>query len=342
MKAKMYTKPHPIYIGNKTIGFNEPCFIIAEAGISHGGDPETAVSLVDIAVSAGADAVKFHSFIADDLSNPGSYRDSIKQYELSSDFYKTLHHYCIKQGIIFLSTPYTIQSLDVLDPLVPAYKIASGDINNTPFLEAVARRDKPIILSTGMSYFSEVKSALETIRNINPVAEVIILHCTSQYPCPPSDVNLRAMMTLRDNFNCLVGYSDHTVGIEASLLARAMGASVIEKHFTTLDALPDSPDYETSLLPIALADLVSEIRRVESVLGSDIKQPTSHELVNQSIFRKSLVAKRDIPPNSIISRDDIVIKRPGSGISPDLIRLLIGSKSSKFIKKDSLFTPQEK
>ena len=193
-----------------------------------------------------------------------------------------------------------------------------------------------------MSFFSEVKSALETIRNINPIAEVIILHCTSQYPCPPSDVNLRAMMTLRDNLGCLVGYSDHTVGIESSLLARAMGASVIEKHFTVLDALPDSPDYETSLLPIALADLVSEIRRVESVLGSDIKQPTSHELVNRPIFRKSLVASRDIPSNSVISRDDIVVKRPGSGIPPDLIRLLIGSKSSKFIKKDSLFTLQEK
>ena len=340
-----------IKIENKLIGENKPCFIIAEAGVNHNGSLELAKKLVDAALEAGADAVKFQTFKSENFvtqnadmagyqqKNTGekqSQFEMLKKLELDYDDFTELKKYCDEKGIIFLSCPHTEDALDFLEPLVPAYKIGSGDLNNLPFLEKAAKKNKPIILSTGMSSLEEVKKAVETIKKAGN-EDIILLHCVTNYHCPFEEVNLRSMLTLKKEFNLPAGYSDHTLGITASIAAVAMGAEALEKHFTTDKNLP-GPDNGLSLEPKELKEMVKAVKDVEKALGTGIKEPTEKEKEFKEIVRKSIVAKRDIPIGTEITSDMLIIKRPGIGIKPEDIDKVAGRKTKTNIKKDQLIS----
>jgi len=343
-----------IKIGNKLVGINQPTFIIAEAGVNHNGSLELAKKLVDAAKEAGADAVKFQTFKSEDLvakdvemadyqkKNIGkkeSQLDMLRKLELSYEDFKELKNYCDKKEIIFLSTPHTRDAADFLDRLVPAFKIGSGDLTNLPFLEKIAGKRKPIILSTGMATLDEVKEAVDIIK-AKGNDQIILLHCTTSYPCDKEEVNLRAMETLKQ-LDFLVGYSDHTLGIDVSLMAAKMGAVVIEKHFT-LDKNMEGPDHKASLNPRELKQLVKMLKSKdypkfdETILGSKEKKPTEKEIKISKIVRKSIVAKKDIPKGTIITKKMLSIKRPGTGIKPKELNNIIGETTIKSIEKDSL------
>ena len=341
-----------IRIGNRLIGEGEPCFIIAEAGVNHNGDINLAKKLIDVAKEAGADAVKFQTFKAEELvtrsaekagyqkettpSDESQY-DMIKKLELPEKDFRELFTHARSKDIVFLSTPYDKQSVDLLARLgVPAIKVSSADITNHPLLSRVAAKKLPIILSTGMSTLGEVEEAVGEIVNSGN-EQIILLHCNFNYPARVKDINLRAMNTLRQAFNLPVGYSDHTMGIEVSLAAVALGAVVIEKHFTLDRNLP-GPDHRASLEPGELREMVVKIRNVEQALGSPVKQPFGEEVQNREICRRSLVARVDIPQGSIITEEMIDAKRPGTGISPKYIAALVGRKAVSTIKKDDLIT----
>ena len=362
-----------IKIGNKLIGEEEPCFIIAEAGVNHNGSVEMAKKLIDAAKDAGADAVKFQTFKAEGVVTKDAEMDTyqkenigkemtqlemLKELELSYDNFKELKKYCDKRGIVFLSTPHSEDAIDFLEPLVPAYKIESGDITNHPRLEKIAGKGKPIILSTGMSTLDEAKEALQVIKNQGN-SQIIILHCTSNYPCPLDEVNLRAMQTMEKELNCLVGYSDHTLRITVPIAAVALGAVAIEKHFT-LDKNMPGPDHKASLEPSELRDMVYSIRNVEEqlkkgekaegilkkipniekILGDGIKKPTQSEEEIKKTSRKGIVARVDISKESIITADMLTIKRLGVGIEPKNknINKLIGKKAKMDIAKDTVLS----
>jgi N-acetylneuraminate synthase/N,N'-diacetyllegionaminate synthase len=338
-------------IGNKLISERSHCFVIAEAGVNHNSSLKLAKKLVDVAKEAGADAVKFQTFKAEDLvtekgemadyqkKNTGK-RESqlkmLKKLELSQKDFIELKKYCDKKGIILLSTPYTEDAIDFLEPLVPAYKVASGDLTNLPFLEKIARKRKPIILSTGMATLNEVREAVNTIKKAGN-NKIILLHCTTNYPCPLQEVNLRAMLTLKKQFNLPVGYSDHTLGILLPIMAATMGAKIIEKHFTLNKKLP-GPDHKASLEPDELKEMVRTIKDVEKAMGSDIKKLTKSEEKIKKIVRKSIVAKVDIPKGTKITNNMLVIKRPGIGIKPKYLEKIIGRIVKKDIKQDELIT----
>ena len=327
-------------------------FIIAEAGVNHNGNLSLAKRLVDVAKEAGCDAVKFQTFKADQLVSkhaglaeyqkkdrgPGSKNqyELIRKLELSFEQFRELKVYCDQKEIIFLSTPFDFESADRLTQLrVPIFKLSSGEITNVPFLEYVAKKGKPIILSTGMSSLAEVKGAVKAIyhcRNKN----LVLLHCTTQYPTPFSEVNLRAMDTLSKVFNIPVGYSDHTLGIEVAVAAVARGASVIEKHFT-LDRNLSGPDHKASLEPEELKEMVTSIRNIEKSLGDGIKKPAECEQKNIAIVRKSLVAARRISKGELITNDHVAIKRPGYGIAPENLSKVIGLKARIDIDEDEVF-----
>ena len=325
-------------------------FIIAEAGVNHNGEIELAHRLVDIAADAGANAVKFQTFRAEGVSTEeapkadyqirttGSSDNQLgmlRQLELADGHYPALINHCEDRGIMFMSTPHDWAAIDILDRYnVPVFKVGSGDLTNIPFLRRLAQKGRPIILSTGMGSLCEVEEAVEAIRSQGN-QQLILLHCVTNYPAEMSDCNLRAMCTLRQSFQVPVGFSDHTVGIEAALAAVALGAQVIEKHFTLDRSLP-GPDHDASLEPTELLHLVQGIRSVEQAMGDGVKRPKSVEQKIIPVVRKSIVAARDIPAGVVITEEMITTKRPGSGIMPRYWDDITGRIAGVAIARDSL------
>ena len=334
----------------KIINENAPVFIIAEAGVNHNGSIALAKQLIDVAAKAGADAVKFQTFIAEEVVSTDapkaeyqkqttdsneSQLDMIKKLELSKEDHQELMDYAKQKNIMFLSTPFDEKSVDLLIELkVPLIKISSGEITNHPFLKYIAKKGLPIILSTGMSTLEEVAMAVSVIKEAG-CNNLTLLHCTSNYPARVEDCNLLAMKTMSDAFDVPVGYSDHTPGIYVPLAAAAMGACVIEKHFT-LDKNLLGPDHRASLEPIELEEMVHGIRLVEKARGSSMKTLVESELEVRDVTRRSIVAKVDIPAGTVITEDMLTFKRPNIGISPKDRDKIIGQISISNIKKDSL------
>ena len=340
-----------VKIGNKLIGEEEPCFIIAEAGVNHNGSVELAKKLIDTAKDAGADAVKFQTFKVDNVvikdaekaeyqqetTGEGSQYEMIKKLELTEGDFRELADYAEKKDIMFLSSPFDKESVDLLHELdVPAFKVGSGEITNLPLLRYIAKKEKPIILSTGMSTLGEIEEALDVIRS-EGVEDIILLHCVSNYPARIEDVNLRALGTLKQAFKLPVGFSDHTLGITAPIAAVALGACVIEKHFTLDRNLP-GPDHKASLEPDELKEMVKDIREVEKALGNGIKKPTKEEEKIKKVARRSIVAKVDISKGAIITEEMLDVKRPGTGIEPKYLKFIIGRKAKEDIKKDIIIS----
>lgn len=321
-------------------------FIIAEAGVNHNGSIDLAKELIDVAVNAGADAVKFQTFKAELIvsksadkaeyqkktttKNESQY-EMLKKLELTEQMHEVLVHYCKQKNIEFLSTPFDFPSISMLKKLgMKKYKIPSGEITNLPYLRCVAGVAEEIILSTGMSSLAEVRQAFEVLIDAGAGREKItILHATSEYPCPMDEVNLNAMLTLKNELGVDIGYSDHTQGIEVPIAAVAMGAKVIEKHFTISRDLP-GPDHAASLEPDELIAMIQAIRNIEFALGSGEKKATSTELLNLKVGRKSIVAKMNIKKGDLLTEDNITVKRPGCGLNPmDYWDVLIGSCATK-------------
>lgn len=325
-------------------------FIIAEAGVNHNGDIEKAKKLVDIAVIAGADAIKFQTFITENIvcrdackadyqmeltSQNESQFDMLKKLELTPRMHEQLIDYCRKKKIMFLSTPFDIDSLHYLvECKIEIIKIPSGEITNYSFLREVGRIGKKVILSSGMSTMDEVRDAVKVLKD-NGSSDITVLHCNTEYPTPYADVNLRAMLTLKEELQVSVGYSDHTQGIEVPIAAAALGASVIEKHFT-LDRSMEGPDHKASLEPDELQAMVRAIRNIESALGNGEKKPSESEKKNIGIVRKSIVAKCDINAGELFTEDNLTTKRPGTGVSPMLWEQVIGSTAKRKFGADEL------
>jgi N,N'-diacetyllegionaminate synthase len=339
-----------IKIENRYVGEGCPCFLIAEAGVNHNGKLSIAKKLVDVAVSAGADAVKFQTAKAEDVVVDGvqiadyaiknigkniTQLAMIKKLVLPYEDFIILKEYCTKKGIIFLSTPHSIDAIDFLDDLVPAFKIGSGDITNIPALKHAARKGKPIILGTGMSTMLEIKNAIAAVKS-EKNNQIVVLHCTTNYPCPLDEVNLRAMITMQKELGCFVGYSDHTLGVTVPVMAVSLGAVVIEKHFT-LNRNLSGPDHKASLTPDELKTMVQEIRNVETALGSSDKKPTTSEKKIMKLVRKSIVAKGDVEKGIILTKDMLSIKRPGTGLPPTELEKIIGKKTKRCIAQDEIF-----
>ncbi|WKZ71056.1 MAG: N-acetylneuraminate synthase [Melioribacteraceae bacterium] len=327
-------------------------FIIAEAGVNHNGSIELAFKLIDAAKEAGADAVKFQSFKADKLvstkADKAEYQkqttdasesqyEMIKKLELSVDDHKKLLEYCNKIGIQFLSSPFDLESIDLLIELgLGIFKIPSGEITNLPYLKKIGKLDKNIILSTGMADLGEIEDAIDVLTESGTnLKNITVLHCNTEYPTPFEDVNLKAMLTIKNAFKVKVGYSDHTNGIEIPLVAAALGAEVIEKHFT-LDRSMKGPDHKASLEPNELKQMVSAIGNIENALGSGIKKPSNSELKNKPIARKSLVAIKDIKNGEKFTEENVGIKRPGNGISPMRWEEVIGKTARRDFELDDL------
>jgi len=339
-----------IRIDQKLISENSNVFLIAEAGVNHGGDMSIAKKMVDLAVEARADAVKFQAFKTEHLilnniqkapyqktttSASESQYEMLKKLEISREQNLELKKYCANKGIVFLTTPFDEESLDELDDLnLPAYKIASTDTTNLPFLEKVAKKGKPIFLSTGMSYFSEVKLALETLYKHND--NVVLLQCTANYPVQDHEVNLAVINTYRENFNMLLGYSDHSIGVGAAPFAIPMGVKVVEKHFT-FDKSGKGPDHAASLSPEELVDFVKTVRKVEAYMGSKVKQPSDSEMRTRSSLQKCLVARANIKKGEFFSDKNLVAKRTGGvGISPIKMSEIFKMSARKDYKKDEI------
>ena len=325
-------------------------FIIAEAGVNHNGEFELAKKLVDAAVEAGVDAVKFQTFKAEKLvcknAEKADYQkettgrsesqfDMLKKLELTEEMHTQLLGYCREKGILFLSTPFDEESVDYLTGLgMEIMKIPSGEMTNYPYLRKMAQTGKKVILSTGMSDIEEVKAAVAVLKEYGS-NDIAVLHCNTEYPTPYADVNLKAMLTLRDELEIEVGYSDHTLGIEIPVAAVAMGAGIIEKHFT-LDKSMAGPDHKASLEPHELKQMVLAIRNVEAALGDGIKVPSASERKNTAIARKSIVAKYRIEKGQIFTEDNLTTKRPGTGISPMRWNEVIGTVAQRSYDEDEL------
>jgi N,N'-diacetyllegionaminate synthase len=326
--------------------------IIAEAGVNHNGDMDMARQLIDIAADAGADLVKFQTFSADRLvaiharkadyqiqaTGAGeSQHAMIRRLELTRDMHEALIIHCKARGIKFFSTGFDQESIDLLVELgMDRFKIPSGEITNLPYLRHVGSYGKPVILSTGMSTLNEVEAALKVLEKAGTRRDQItVLHCNTEYPTPMVDVNLRAMLTIRDAFGVEVGYSDHTSGIEVAVAAVALGATVIEKHFTSDRNLP-GPDHKASLEPDELKAMVTAIRNIEQALGDGIKRPSASETKNMPIVRKSLVAARVIHAGEVFSEANLAVKRPGTGLSPTRWDEVLGQKAPRNFAPDEL------
>lgn len=327
-------------------------FIIAEAGVNHNGSLELAKKLIDVAVDAGVDAVKFQTFKADKLVSKSAQKadyqkqttsagesqyDMIKKLELDEEAHRTLISYCNEKEIMFLSTPFDHDSIEMLNDFgMPIFKIPSGEITNLPYLRYIGRLGKKVILSTGMADLGEVGEALQVLVEAGtPKRDITILHATTEYPCPIDEVNLRAMLTIRDHFDVEVGYSDHTQGIEVPIAAVAMGACVIEKHFT-LDRNMEGPDHKASLEPQELKAMVLAIRNVSLALGDGIKRPSKSELKNKVVARKSIVAARPIQSGEVLTVDSLTVKRPGNGVSPMRWDQVVGQTALRDYEVDDL------
>lgn len=344
-----------IQIAGREIGPGYPCFIIAEAGVNHNGDMELARRLVDAAVAIGADAVKFQTFKTElvmtreapkaayqrETTGAGeSQFDMVKRLELPPAAFSQLMAYCHEREILFLSSPFDDDSADLLAELdVAAFKIPSGEIPNIPFLARVARNSKPMIVSTGMSDLAEVAAAVGTIREAGN-EQFVLLHCVSNYPADPEDVNLKAMETMAAAFQVPVGYSDHTPGIEVPIAAVAMGACVIEKHLT-LDHDLAGPDHRASLEPEEFEAMVRGIRTVESALGDGRKEPAASEADTAAVARKSLIAASSIPAGTVLTDEHITVKRPGTGLAPGMMHYLLGRVAKVDIPEDSLIALED-
>lgn len=325
-------------------------FIIGEAGVNHNGSFELAKKLVDVAVEAKVDAVKFQSFKAENIVTKVAKRanyqieneggkstqfEMLKRLELSEEEHIMLKNYCNDKGIIFMSSPFDLESVELLERInLDIYKIPSSEIENIPYLRKIGSLKKKVILSTGMSNLEDIDFAVKVLKN-SGCEEVTLLHCTSSYPTAYNEVNLKAMITLKEKFGGNVGYSDHTLGIEVSIAAVAIGASVIEKHFT-LDKNMSGPDHIASLDPRELSLLVEKIRNIEKSLGSSKKQLSENEKNVKMDAGKSLVALKDIDQGELFTEKNLCIKRPGIGISPKKWDNFIGKKSKRGYKKDEL------
>lgn len=324
-------------------------YIIAEAGVNHNGSFDLACRLVDAAKAAGADCIKFQTFRSQNLvsrnagkadyqkdtTGDGSQADMLSKLELSYDAFSRLKQYCEEVGITFLSTPFDLESVAFLDALgVPFWKIPSGEVTNLPYLEALAKTGRPVVMSTGMCEMGEIEAALRVLRE-NGTTDIRLLHCNTEYPTPFADVNLRAMETMRRAFGVEVGYSDHTKGIEVPIAAVALGATIIEKHFT-LDRNMEGPDHKASLEPDELAAMVSAIRNIEQALGSGEKTASPSERKNIAVVRKSIVAKRAIKQGEVFSEENLTAKRPGTGISPMRWFEVIGQVAAKDYMRDEI------
>ncbi len=326
--------------------------IIAEAGVNHNGNYEMALRMVDEAKRAGADYVKFQTakpelvistfapkaeYQKETTGDGESQLEMCKAIHLPLTDYKPLKDYCDKVGIGFMSTPFDLVSIDVLEPLdMDYYKIPSGEITNLPYLRKIAAKGRPVIMSTGMSELPEIEAAIKVLEDGGLKREqIILLHCNTQYPTPMSDVNLRAMLDIRDSLHVRVGYSDHTQGIEVPIAAVAMGAEVIEKHFTLDKTLP-GPDHKASLEPQELKAMVDAIRNIEQALGDGHKHVSDSERPNIIVARKSIVAARDIKKGEILTDDNITVKRPGNGVSPMLWDEVIGTTAKRDFAYDEL------
>jgi len=330
-----------IRIGNKFVGVKEPTFIIAEAGSNHDGKLEQAKKLIDVAADAGADAVKFQTFLADKLVAKTSLEeehiektmyDIFKKIELPREWLPELVEYANKRDLIFLSSTFDKEAVDLLEEIgVPAFKIASGELTNLPLLRYTAEKGKPLIVSTGASTLDEIKEAITVIKSVKN-KNVILLHCVSSYPTAIEDANLKSMVTLQRTFQLPTGYSDHTLGIVAPLATVAMGAVMIEKHFT-LDRSLHGPDHSYALEPQELKAMVESIRTVEKLLGSSVKQPTKAELENRRLAGRSIFAKRDIPVGTIITEEMLELLRPVIGLQPKYLEAVVGRKARTNIKQ---------
>jgi N,N'-diacetyllegionaminate synthase len=327
-------------------------FIIAEAGVNHGGSLDRALEMIDAAADAGADAVKFQTFSADRLASPSapkaayqaaatgseeSQHDMLARLELSADDHVALAARCAQRGVVFMSAAFDAESLRQLAELgIDRIKVPSGELTDVPYLREVAALGLPALLSTGMARLDEVRSALEVLEAAGLSRQrVTVLQCTTEYPADPAHVNLRAMTTMRDELGVSVGYSDHTAGIEIAIAAAALGAEVIEKHFTLDRSLP-GPDHMASLEPGELADLVCAVRAVEDALGDGIKRPSAAELENAVAARKSIVAARDIDTGEPFNSENLTVKRPGSGIDPLHWDEMLGRTATRDYHRDDL------
>ncbi len=327
-------------------------FIIAEAGVNHNGKKELAKKLIDVASEAGADAVKFQTFKTENLVSKNAQKaeyqkqttnkeesqfEMIKKLELDVDTHKELISYAQEKNIMFLSTPFDHDSIELLDDLgLEIFKIPSGEITNLPYLRQIGKLNKKVILSTGMADIGEIEDALDILISYGTKKEnIIVLHANTEYPTPMEDVNLKAMVTIGNTFDIKFGYSDHTLGIEVPTAAVAMGAYCIEKHFT-LDKTMEGPDHKASLEPDELKAMVKAIRNIEKALGSSLKKPSKSEAKNKEIVRKSIVAKIEIKVGEVFTEDKLAIKRPGNGISPMYWDEIIGTFAQKDYKEDEL------
>lgn len=339
-----------IEISGKKLSAEHPCFIIAEAGVNHGGDMDLARQLIDIAVEAGVDAVKFQAFrtaelIIDEVekapyqtkttSKAESQADMLRKLELQKEHYQELKDYCEEKGIILLITPFDEKSLYELEEIgLEAYKVASTDTTNLPFLKQIAMTGKPIFLSTGMSYLDEIRMALEEIHPHNK--QLVLMQCTANYPIEDKEANLKVLNTFKSAFDVLLGYSDHSIGTGAAPYAVPMGVVLVEKHFT-VDKEAEGPDHRASLDPKELKQLVEEIRRIEVYLGKAIKEPTSSEAQTRKSLQKCLVAKKEIGEGEEFSLENITAKRTGGkGISPIRYRELLGHKAKRSFHKNEI------
>ena len=333
--------------------WEERVFIIAEAGVNHNGDESLALRLIDAAADAGADAVKFQAFSSKSLVTAeaplAAYQKAsmpiaesqllmLKTLELSPEIFVRLALHAKDRGIVFFATAFDLESVAMLRSMeIPIWKVPSGEITNFPYLQLVGASGKPIVLSTGMTHLAEVEAALGILEDAGTEREnICILHCTTEYPAPWREVNLRAMITMRTAFGTgAVGYSDHTIGLTVPVAAVALGARVLEKHFTT-DRKLNGPDHKASLEPLELAEMVTAVRHVELALGDGIKRPTTSELGNMRVARKSIVAATAIKRGDIYSERNLAVKRPGTGINPMHWPLILGRTAARDFRPDEL------
>ncbi|OLS25569.1 MAG: N,N'-diacetyllegionaminic acid synthase [Candidatus Heimdallarchaeota archaeon LC_2] len=338
-------------IGNRKVGDDHPAFIIAEAGVNHNGEMALAKKLVETAANAGADCVKFQTFepelVASSQAPKAEYQqeqtdpnesqlDMIKKLYLPQESFLELKDYALDLNLIFMSTAFDFKSIEFLSGIIPAFKVPSGEITNDWFLEAMAKKQKPMIISTGMSSLGEVEHAIAVVRN-HGASDLAVLHCTSNYPALPKTVNLRAMNSMGQAFNLPFGLSDHTEGIDIAVAAVARGAKIIEKHFTLDKSLP-GPDHTASLSIEELNQLIRSIRNVEEALGDGIKQIQESEKEVRDVARRSLVALEDLQKDTILGRDNLIPKRPGTGIPIKMFEYVKGRKLRHDVQKDKLIT----
>ena len=332
--------------------FDENCYVIAEIGVNHNGSVTTAKELIDVAADAGADAVKFQSFSADDLvtksadralyqtrntGDTGSQHSMLRALELSESDFRELLAYCQTRNIDFLSTPFGEEPADMLARIgVEAFKVSSGDLTHHPFLAHLATKGLPIVLSTGMATLAEVEASLDVIELAGPTS-VALLHCVSDYPAKPESCNLAAMTTMHQAFGLPVGWSDHTTGHAIGFAAAALGARLIEKHIT-LDVDMDGPDHAASMEPREFEQYVAGIRSIQAAIGNGVKRPSPEELVTAQVARRSIVAVHDLEAGNVVTREDLAVKRPGTGLKPDMLDFVIGSRLERAVAADEPIT----